>query len=99
MATSFLSAKTIADALTAKNRRSTRFPAMEIEVEVREDFDGYIDFYTISVKTDQIKTKRNWAGNELLYAGGRHINSIESNAHKVIMEHIEKLKPLPRKLK
>jgi hypothetical protein len=23
---------------------------------------------------------------------------IESNAHKVIMEHIEKLKPLPRKL-
>lgn len=99
MATTFQSAKTIADALTAKNRRSTRFPAMEIEVEVREDFDGYIDFYTIFVKTDRIKTKRNWAGIELLYAGGRHINAIESNAHKVIMEHIENLKPLPRKLK
>jgi hypothetical protein len=66
---------------------------------VREDFDGYIDFYTISVKTDRIKTKRNWAGIELLYAGGRHINAIESNAHKVIMEHIENLKPLHRKLK
>lgn len=99
MATTFQPAKSIADALTAKNRRSTKFPAMEIEVEVREDIDGYIDFYTIYVKTDRIKTKRNWAGNELLYAGGRHITAIESNAHKVIMEHIENLKPLPRKLK
>lgn len=99
MTTTFLPAKSIADALTAKNRRSTRFPAMEFEVEVRIDTDGYIDFYKISVKTDRIKTKRNWAGKELLYAGGHHITAIESNAHKVIMEHIEKLKPLPRKLK
>ena len=99
MATTFQSAKSIADALTAKNRRSTIFPAMEIEAEVRVDTDGYIDFYTICVKTDQIKTKRNWAGKELLYAGGHHITAIESNAHKVIMEHIATLKPLPRKLK
>lgn len=99
MATTFLSANSIADALTAKNRRSTRFPAMEFEVEVRVDTNEYIDFYTISVKTDQIKTKRNWAGKELLYAGGSHITAIESNAHKVIMEHIESLKPLHRKLK
>lgn len=99
MATTFQPAKSIADALTAKNRRSTRFPAMEFEAEVRVDADGYIDFYKISVKTDQIKTKRNWAGKELLYADGNQITAIESNAHKVIMEHIENLKPLPRKLK
>lgn len=99
MTTTFQPAKSITDALIAKNRRSTRFPAMVIEAEVRVDTDGYIDFYTISVTTDQIKTKRNWAGNELLYAGGRHITAIESNAHKMIMEHIENLKPLPRKLK
>ena len=99
MATTFQSAKTIADALTAKNRRSTRFPAMEFEVKVRIETDDYIDFFPISVKTDRIKTKRNWAGKELLYANGHHITAIESNAHKVIMEHIEKLKPLPRKLK
>lgn len=99
MTTTFQTAKSIANALIEKNRRSTTFPAMEIEVEVREDTDEYIDLYKTYVTTDHIKIKRNWLGVELLYMNGYHITGIESNSHKILIEHIEKLKPLSRKLK
>ena len=99
MTTTFQTAKSVTNDLIEKNRRSTTFPAMEIEVEVREDTDEYIDFYKTYVTTDCIKIKRNWRGIELLYMNGYHITAIDSNSHKILMEHIKKLKPLSRKLK
>ena len=108
METTFKSAKEIINAMISKNRRTIQLPysVKEIEVELRIDTEYSIEFNVgkIDLRNSQMRIERNGCGNELLIAysewGVRYnITAIESNTHKMIMDEIEKLKPLSRKLK
>ena len=90
----------VANAILEKNRRTIVLPTeMEIEVEIREDTDGYIDFYTTSLDVETIKVKPNWLGTELLFMEGLHITGIDEESCQKILDHIATVKPLGRKLK
>lgn len=90
----------VANAILEKNRRTIVLPTeMEIEVEIRVDTDGYIDFYTTSLDVENIKVKPNWLGTELLFMEGHHITGIDEESCQKILDHIATVKPLGRKLK